>query len=500
MTTRIERLAPSILRDEALERYESMQNDSIKVLQVGEGNFLRGFFDWMIHECRKCGVYDGTIAVTSPRPSGSSHLKQLEASGGLYTVLTRGQAGGRIVEEHEVITAIRKFINPYEAWDEFLHLADNPDLEVVVSNTTEAGLFYESVPFTFDKPMASFPARLTVFLYRRFQSFAGASDKGLIILPCELVEANGDLLSSYVKRHARDWNLSPDFIAWLGNHNQFLNTLVDRIVTGYPKEDAPGLFQAWGYEDPLLTVAEPYYFWAIEGDEILEEKLPFQKAGLQVEWVRDLAAFRLRKVRILNGAHTMMAIMGLIRGFGHVRQVALDENLGRMIRAAVYDEMAASLSLDQNEVRLYADEVWERFCNPFIEHRLTAIAMNSISKFRVRLLPSVSDTLPKTGKLPSLITQCFAELIYLYKSSMATGTDGQIRYVSTATGLVLEDTPEVCRDFSEYWAKHDAGEVSLERFVEVVLSDRTLWDDDLSKVPGLAKVLEGHLAVLLASV
>lgn len=472
--------------------FESARTSPVKILQIGEGNFLRGFFDWMVHTCRKQGLYDGSIVVTQPRPAGAQKLADLRRQEGLYTLLTRGLEQGKLVEQSEVISVFSDAVDPYATWSEFLSLAENPHLEVVVSNTTEAGLVYMPTPFTGDQPLVSFPARLTAFLFRRFSHFEGAADKGLVLLPCELLEHNGDLLRTGVLRHSADWGLPDEFVAWVKHHNRFLNSLVDRIVTGYPTDEAAQLFADWGYEDAFLNTAEPYHFWAIEGDERLAKLLPFQQAGLNVHWVEDLEPYHVRKVRILNGAHTLMTPLGLLRGFHHVREIMEDTRLRRFVQTAIEGEIMPVLALDAEELQAYADTVFERFGNPFIQHRLLDIAMNSISKFRVRLLPSLLDFQTKTGALPTHIVEALAALVRLYKCRQTEA--GYVGARLNGEIYPLRDEPAVLQFFATLWSRHDTKEISLDEVGVHTLANVELWGTDLTQVDGLADLLGKHLA------
>lgn len=476
-----------------LALFEAMQQSPVKVLQIGEGNFLRGFFDWMIHEARKRDLYHGSIAVTQPRQSGAGKLRELQNQGGLYTLIVRGLEAGANVERSEIISVFSQMINPYQEWEPFLVLAANPDLEVVVSNTTEAGLAYERIEFDETSCPSSFPARLTHFLYRRFRHFGGSPDKGLVCLPCELVEGNGGLLRQFVIRHSQDWGLPDAFIDWIAQHNRFLNSLVDRIVSGFPSTEADQWQARLGYDDTLLNTAEPYYLWVIQADETLDRILPFQSARLNVRFVDDLTPFQLRKVRILNDAHTLMSPMGLLRGLAHVRDAIRDEMLSSYIQNAIHDEIIPTLELNLEETNEYAAAVWERFSNPFIQHRLLDISMNSISKFRVRLLPTLLDYVQHHGELPARITQSWAELIRLYKVHPSEYTDEYLGITWKAKEIVLRDNADVLKLFHQMWSAYDRRDLSLQELLDELLTIPLLWGQDLSRVDNLRNQLHSHL-------
>lgn len=357
------------------------------VLQVGEGNFLRGFIDWMLQESRKRGLFGGSVAVTQPRPSGKAKIEALAGQDGLYTLVIRGLENGERVELKEIVSVISDAFDPYGDWAKWTQYAVSPELRFVVSNTTEAGLAYRPEPLEEGRPIQSFPGKIAYLLHKRFEALGGSAESGLIFLPCELLERNGDELKACVLSYSDDWGYSEAFKAWVTGHNRFLNSLVDRIVTGYPADQAEEWFGEWGYEDAMLNTAEPYHFWAIEGEAELDRLLPLSRAGLNVHWVDDLKPYQLRKVRILNGAHTLMTPLALVHGLEQVREVMEHGTFGPFIRAAVEEEIIPALPLPEEELREYADAVYERFLNPFIRHRLQDIAMNSVSKFNVRLLP-----------------------------------------------------------------------------------------------------------------
>lgn len=445
----------------------------VKVLQIGEGNFLRGFADWMLQRMIRQGHWTGSVAVTQPRPAGKANMDRLKVQSGVYTLLVRGLQDRRRVDEKERIAVFSRLIDPYEQWADFLALAEEPDLRVVVSNTTEAGLAWQPLPWQPDEPVLSFPGKLTVFLHRRFQAFGGDPGKGLLHLPCELVDNNGDLLQQLVLRHGEEWGLSADFLDWVRHHNRFLNTLVDRIVTGYPA-DAEALFAEWGMRDPLMTAAEPYHFWAIEGEEALEEELPFRKAGLNVVWTKDLAPYRLRKVRILNGMHTMMAAIGLSRGLAEVREALEHPVWGPKFMRGLFDEILPVLPMPQAELTAYANETLERFRNPFIRHKLADIAMNSLSKWTVRVLPSLKEYRTLKGEWPVVLTKSLAALIWLY----ADGKRHEAR-----------DNEDHVAAIRAIW--HGGGG-RLDN-VRRTLALPGIWGEDLAALDGLAEAVAGHM-------
>lgn len=481
-------IGPEALPIEAREQFERDRRMPIKVLQIGEGNFLRGFADWMLQACNRQGLFNGAVAVTQPRPSGKPHMDQLKAQNGAYTLLVRGIRDGSRVEERETITVLSRMIDPYEEWKAFMALADNPELEIVISNTTEAGLAYQPSEWREGEPVLSFPGKLTALLYRRFDTFGGDPAKGLVHLPCELLDRNGERLQEIVLKHADDWGLPEAFKTWVLDYNSFLNTLVDRIVTGYPADEAEGHFERWGYADPLLTTAEPYYFWAIQGKPELERKLPLATAGLNVRWVGDLAPYQLRKVRILNGTHTMMATIGLVNGMREVREALEHPSWGPIFMQGLFDEIVPGLPLDRAEVTAYANATLERFRNPYIKHKLSDIAMNSLSKWKARLLPSLRANYERTGKAPTVLTESLASLLRLYRPA-GVSEPPQSR-LPDGTMFTIRDDAALLESIRGVWET----EKSTETAVNAILSLEAIWGEDLTKYPGLAEAVVRRMA------
>ncbi|WP_435171869.1 tagaturonate reductase [Paenibacillus glycanilyticus] len=495
MTNNLPNLNSAILREGEASSYNRMKSYPVKALQIGEGNFLRGFVDWMIHRCNEQGLFNGSIAVSQPRPTGAAKLQELKEQDGLYYQWIRGLNDGELVDRRELISVFSAFIDPYQEWDRFLAQAANPDLELVVSNTTEAGLVYQASEWAPDQPILSYPGKLTLLLYRRFEHFGGDPGKGLLLLPCELVERNGDKLRDIVLQHASDWKLPEPFADWIREHNRFLNSLVDRIVTGFPAEEANERFEEWGIKDRLLNAAEPYHIWAIEGEEELDERLPFVKAGLNVVWTNDLQSYQLRKVRILNGAHSWMAAYGLLNGLNEVREVVEHPVYGAHLREVVFKEIVPSVPLPEGEMKAYAGQVIERFANPYVRHKLTDIAMNSLSKFKVRLLPTLMAYYERTGDLPPFIVKAFASLLKLYRVKLTE----EGAYVGTrldGSQLLIRDDAAMLAELASLWNKADNGELSLKELLEDVLGRDVWWGMNLNGIAGLAERLTAEIAQL----
>lgn len=438
----------------------------VKVLQFGEGNFLRGFVDWIIDLMNEKAGFGGSVVVVQPIEQGL--IKLLNEQDGLYHVLLNGIQGGKPTKEIRLISAISDSLNPYQDYKQFLQLGENPDLEFIISNTTEAGIAFDETDNKPDTLPSSFPGKLTTLLYHRFKHFNGAADKAVTIIPCELIEKNGDALRAAVLKYADYWNLPEEFTFWIEKNTTFCNTLVDRIVPGFPRETIKAIQQEIGYEDKLVVKAEPFHLWVIEGPAHLKEKFPAEKAGLQVKFVDDQTPYRTRKVRILNGAHTALVPVAYLHGLRTVRDAVEDPETGSFIKEAVYQEIIPTLDLPQEELEQFAGDVIERFQNPFIRHELISIALNSISKYKVRVLPSVLEYRKRYGKLPQRLLFSLAALILFYKGEWQDEK------------IALNDAPEVLDFFTEAWKTEDA-----EAVVAKVLRNTSFWGQDLSKIEGL---------------
>lgn len=377
------------------------------IIQFGEGNFLRGFVDYFIHKLNEKGFYDGKAVVVQPIEKGLCDV--LNEQKGVYNLFLRGIENGKEVSEHTEIHSISRAVNPYTDFDEFLSLARNPDFRFIISNTTEAGIaFDESCKFG-DVPPSSFPAKLTRLLYERFKS--GLS--GFVMLCCELVDRNGAELQKCVLKYAELWQLGEDFLEWIIAENSFCNTLVDRIVTGYPKEEAKEPRERIGYEDKLLDTAEIFHLWVIEGD--FEDELPLKKAGFNVIWTNDVSPYKKRKVRVLNGAHTSVVFPALLCGIETVGDCLKDEHINSYLRKCLFGCILPMLG-ETEENLSFASAVLERFANPYIHHRLKSISLNSVSKFKARVLPTVLDYCTQNGEYPKELCFSLASLIEYYKA------------------------------------------------------------------------------------
>ena len=390
-----------------------------KIIQFGEGGFLRGFIDWIIHLTNEKTDFDGSVVVVQPIEQGL--CDKLSEQDCVYTHIMRGMKAGVPTVDTKVIDVISRCVKPYDNYEEYLSLAENPDFRFVFSNTTESGIAYSEGDKLNDAPPKSFPAKVTALLYKRYK----LGYDGFIFLPCELIDKNGETLKNIILRYAEEWKLGDEFKTWVAEKNVFCNTLVDRIVTGYPRDEKIEL----GYEDNMLNTSELFHLWVIEGPETILEELPFDKTGLNIIVTDNLEMYRTRKVRILNGAHTSMIPYAMLEGIETVKDCMENENMLTYVKSCVFDEIIPTLDLPKEELVEYAENVFERFNNPFIRHLCASISLNSVSKFKVRVLPSLLEYIKRTGNMPKNLVFSLAKLIEFYKYGTPTDDADIIEYI-----------------------------------------------------------------------
>lgn len=413
-----------------------------RIIQFGTGNFLRGFADCFIDRLNKNNLYDGKIVIVSP--TDSKQINIINSQHGRYNLYLRGIEGGKEICERTEINAISRGINPYSDFNAYLALAQNPDFRFIISNTTEAGIAFSADDKLTDMPAKSFPAKLTQLLYERYKTGL----KGFVIFACELIDNNAKELEKCVLKYSQHWCLGEDFCNWLKNENKFCNTLVDRIVTGYPVDEAEQFCSEIGYDDKLLDTAEPYHLWVIEGD--YESELPLKKAGVNVIWTDDVSLYKKMKVRILNGSHTSFVFPSLLCGVQTVGESLKDNQLKEFLNVCLYDYILPTLGRTDDNIK-FSDAVLERFANPYLRHMWQSISLNSVSKFTARVLPTVSDYVDKNNALPKPLVFSLACLIEYYK-----------------TNDVQDD--KYSYDFIR------------ENCISAILSNKELWSRDLSNM------------------
>ena len=444
----------------------------IKVVQFGEGNFLRAFVDYAFQRLNKEVDFNAGIAMVQPLKDGMVNM--INDQDGLYTLFMNGIKKGEKIQDIELITNIVKAINPYTDFADYLALAKEEELQFIVSNTTEAGIEFIESDSPDMQPPVSFPAKLTVLLYERFKHFNGDASKGLTIIPCELIDYNSETLKKCILQYCDLWNLGAEFKTWVSDACTYHSTLVDRIVPGYPRAEIEEYNNKLEYQDNLIVAAEPFFLWAIEGGEALKQKLPFHKTNLNVKIVDDIRPFKMIKVRILNGAHTAMVPFSLLYGNKLVMETVNGSFTGKFVNSII-SEISETLDMDKNEILAYTEEVMDRFKNPFIKHALADIALNSISKFKVRVLPSLLQYCNANNKLPANLTFSLACLIQFYKGTWNNES------------LPVKDSPEIVEAFKKAWQLG-----ALDLVVTKILANTEFWGEDLTKIDGL------ELALVLA--
>ena len=462
-----------------------LNNMPEKVLQFGEGNFLRAFVDWHFNELNKKGLFNGKIIIVQPLKEGLVNI--LNEQDGLYTLLLRGLKNGEEVEKTEIITSVGRGINPYTEWEEYLKCAQNPELRYIVSNTTEAGISYVKTPWPEDECPASFPAKVTALLYERFKYFGGAGDKGMVIIPCELIENNGDKLRECILKHSTDWELGDQFISWLRKSNYFFNTLVDRIVPGYPRDEIGTISKKLNYEDKILVSSEIFHLWVIQGNEKVNSELPFREAGLNVIWTDDLTPYRSLKVRILNGTHTMITIPSYLAGKRTVKECLEDESIGEFLKEGLFNEILPTVEASGQKKIEFANSVIERFLNPFIKHYLESITLNSISKYRVRLLQSLLKYYEMYNEFPPVLTFSLAALIVFYCGY--SGNEGKDNGKWKDEIYTIRDDEQTLEFFYELKRKYDE---NPEELISKTLENKLLWGRNLNEIHGLADCISNY--------
>ena len=464
-----------------------LQNAPEKVMQFGEGNFLRAFVEHWFDLANEKAGWNGKIAIIKPTASASQVWQKLNDQQGLYTLHLRGIQAGACVEQSRVISSVSRCINPYteSGFNAMMALAISDDLEFVVSNTTEAGIVYDSGCKLTDRPCFTFPGKLTQVLYARFQ----AGKPGLVMLPCELNDNNGELLKTAVLQYAEQWGLESEFKNYVNQKCIFCNTLVDRIVPGGIRDTEELAWKnlADGYRDDLRVVGEVFGVWNIEGPEWLEEKLPFRPVRESCTVVPDVTPYKNRKVRILNGAHTGMVLLAYLAGFDIVRDCVNDGVISEYLRKMLNEEIIPTLPMDQEELKDYADAVLDRFRNPFIDHALLSISLNSTAKWRARNLPALLETAAR-GKLPVCLALGFAAYIAFYSSRVQERKDeGLVCRRDKGDCYTCCDEPWVL----DFYACHK--ENSPEELVHAVMTNVRMWGQDLTEIPGLEAITVSNL-------
>lgn len=452
-----------------------------KIIQFGEGNFLRAFVDWIIWNTNKATDFNAGVVVVQPIEKGMVDV--LNSQDGLYHVNLQGIDNGKPVDSIEMIDVINRGINPYRDFDDYIALAENPDIRFVISNTTEAGIAYDPSCRLEDRPASSYPGKLVQLLYHRYEFFKGDVSKGLIIFPCELIFLNGKELKKCIYQYIDLWNLGEGFKAWFEQACGVYCTLVDRIVPGYPRDTIGQILDRIGIEDKMVVKAEIFHLWVIEAPEEIAEEFPAPKAGLNVLFVPSEAPYHARKVTLLNGPHTVLSPVGYLSGLDTVRECVEDELIGKFVRKVMFGELLETLDLPKAELEQFANAVLERFVNPYVKHFVTSIMLNSFPKYKTRDLPGLKTYLERKGSLPEGLVLGLAAIITYYKG----GKRGDVE-------IVPNDDAAIMALLKDLWASGDCAKVAE----GVLAASDLIWGEDLNLIPGLTAAVTEKLELIVA--
>lgn len=481
----MERLNYKVLEEKGYDGY-LLKDAPEKVLQFGEGNFLRAFVDYFIDLLNEKAGFNGKVVLCQPIAQGLSDM--INEQEGLYTLFLRGQENGQKVNNKRVISCVSRCINPYGQFDEYLKCAANPELKFIVSNTTEAGIAYDPACNLEDKPASSFPGKLTQLLLERFNK----NLPGLTILSCELIDRNGDELLKCVNKYIEQWNLSDEFKEWVNKENIFCSTLVDRIVPGYPRNEAAGICEELGYQDNIIDTAEVFGAWVIEGPQSIKKDFPVDKAGLPILIVDNVDPYKKRKVRILNGAHTSMIMAAYIAGKDIVRDCMKDEVIRGFMNKALYDEIIPVLKgLDKKDLEDFAAAVTDRFSNPFIDHELLSISLNSASKWKARVMPTVIEYYEQKKELPKVLTFSFAAFLSFYHMGQEL-KEGALVAQRDGKDFLIKDDLWVLESFL------NLKDASDEELASAIIDNEKMWNDSLKTLPGFKEAVIENLKEIKA--
>jgi tagaturonate reductase len=450
-----------------------------KVIQFGEGNFLRAFVDWIIWNMDQRTDFNGSVVVVQPINKGM--VDMLNGQDCLYHVNLQGRENGKPVNSLTRIDVISRALNPYTQNQAFMALAEQPEIRFVISNTTEAGIAFDPACKLDDAPASSYPGKLVQLLYHRYQYFDGAKDKGLIIFPCELIFLNGHVLKDCILKYIELWNLGDDFKKWFENCCGVYATLVDRIVPGFPRKEIKDIQQKISYEDNLVVQAENFHLWVIEAPKEIAKEFPADKAGLHVLFVPSEEPYHNRKVTLLNGPHTVLSPVAFLSGVNIVRDACHHEIIGKYIHKVQFEELMQTLDLPLDELQKFASDVLERFDNPYVDHQVTSIMLNSFPKYETRDLPGLKTYLKRNGKLPEGLVFGLAAIITYYKGGKRE--DG--------TEIVPNDDPKIMELLKNLWATNDTSKIA-----EGVLAEEYIWHENLNLIPGLTDLVKKDLDLI----
>ncbi|MCF8716230.1 tagaturonate reductase [Joostella atrarenae] len=467
-------------------KIHTTRDNPAKVLQFGGGNFLRAFIDDFIEVLNEKTSFNGNIIIVKPTKSGD--YAALKNQNGHYNIILEGIKDEKASSITRTINCISNIIHSYNEYDAYIATAKIPSIRFIISNTTEAGITFNNNDLLEDTPAKEFPAKLTQWLFTRYNHFNGEKDKGCIFLPCELIESNGTSLQKAIIDYINLWELPNDFKEWILKSNYFCNTLVDRIVSGYSEKLSEKIYKEKGYKDELLVVGETYHSWLIEGPDFIAKELPFSQTDLQVKFVNDLTPYRKLKVRVLNGAHTAMVPVAYLAGIKTVKDVMKQQELLNFVQNFLQLEVMPIMSKEfsENEIENFINDTLNRFKNPYLEHQLIRISLNSITKFRTRLLPTLIDFYEQKNSPPKHIIFSLAALIVFYKG----------KYQETE--IPLKDDEKYLKFFKRQWDDLNKERISINQFTHIIAKSELLFENDLTQFPELTILLEQYINSILS--
>lgn len=452
----------------------------IKIMQFGEGNFLRAFVEWIIQDLNDKGAVSSDVVLVQPMPFG--RVADIAAQDGLYTLRLEGIDGGKKVKTSRVIDVVGDCVNPFADYEKFLKYGESEDLEVIISNTTEAGIAVDPTDTDSSVCPKSFPGKLLALLKRRYDKFNGDPSKGLAIIPCELIDNNGDELYRCLNELAEINKMDGKFIKWLQTANHFTSTLVDRIVPGYPKNEIEEIQKETGYIDNNVVKGEIFHLWVLKKEPHIQKVFPADATGLNVIFADDIKPYKQRKVKILNGSHTALVPVAYLADIDTVGEAVNDPVIGKFVKDFIFNEVNPTINLPQDQMTAFANSVIERYQNPYIRHELMSIALNSTTKFKTRLLPTLTDYVKLTGKLPEHLLFSLAALILFHKGKRG------------AEDIKLADDPAYLAKWKEVWAEFDGDYTAL---VKKVLGWKDAWDTDMNEIhPDIAGKVATYLSAM----
>ena len=437
----------------------------VKIMQFGEGNFLRAFVEWILQDLNDKGAIDASVVVVQPMPFG--RVEELAKQDGLYTLRLEGIDNGKNVKKSQVIDVVGDCINPFTHYEDFLKYGESEDLQVIISNTTEAGIAVDPTDTDFSQCPVSYPGKLLALLKRRYDHFKGDMNRGLAIVPCELIDDNGDELYRCLTELAKINKMDEKFIKWMQTANHFTSTLVDRIVPGYPRNEIEDIQKETGYIDNNVVKGEIFHLWVLKKEPLVQKYLPADKTGLNVIFADDIHPYKQRKVKILNGSHTALVPVAYLCGIDTVGESMNDKTISKYVRDFVFDEVNPTIDLPQNEMTAFANSVIERYRNPYIRHELMSIALNSTTKFKTRLLPTLLDYVRIKGALPKHLLFSLAAIIEFHKGKRGN------------EDIALNDDPAYLAKWKSLWAGFDG---DYEKLAKAVLGWKEAWDMDMNTI------------------